>query len=189
MIVLRDLLPEDEEMIRNWRNLPDVAEHMYTDHHIAPKEHRMWFQGILNDPTRRYWIIALDQQSVGLVNLYDIDYGHKRCYWAFYVAGPDARGKGVGGFAEYSVLQYVFDRLHFNRLCCEVLASNHAVVEMHKRFGFAQEARFRQHVIKGGERVDVVSLAILREEWESRKPEIEEWLRRKGLLQRVSSKG
>jgi UDP-4-amino-4,6-dideoxy-N-acetyl-beta-L-altrosamine N-acetyltransferase len=127
-------------------------------------------------------MITCDQEEVGLVNLYAIDQSSRRCHWAFYVASPNVRGKGVGSFTEYSILRYVFDELNFNRLCCEVLSFNEPIVNMHKSFGFVQEGYFREHVIKGGRPMDVVSLAMLREEWNVRKPEIEKRMRRKGFL-------
>ncbi len=182
MIALRNVSPDDKEMIRKWRNLPEVSKYMYTDHYITPEEHEKWFQGIFTDYTRRYWVITYDHEDVGLVNLYDIDNRHKRCYWAYYLADSNVRGKGVGSFVEYLILGHVFDELKFDKLCGEVLAFNQSVIDLHKSFGFNQEGYFRQHVIKGDRPMDVVSLAILRKEWESKKPEIEERLRRKGLL-------
>ncbi len=182
MISLRDVRPEDKDMIRDWRNLPEVRQYMYTDHIITPEEHEKWFQGIFGDPTRRYWVIVLDGEDVGLVNLYGIDHRNKRCSWAFYVASPSTRGKGVGSFVEYSTLRYVFDELGFNKLCCEVLVTNPPVINMHKSFGFVQEGYYRQHILKGGDFVDVVALAMLKEEWDARKPKIEERLRNKGLI-------
>lgn len=155
---------------------------MYTDHQITPEEHERWFQKILTDPTRHYWIIVCDGQDVGLVNTYNLDQRNLRCYWAFYVASLDVREKGVGSFIEYSILHYVFDELKLNKLCCEVLTSNKAVTNMHKSFGFQQEGLFREHVVKGGVPVDIVCLAILRREWEILKPDIENRLRQKGLL-------
>jgi UDP-4-amino-4,6-dideoxy-N-acetyl-beta-L-altrosamine N-acetyltransferase len=182
MITLRDIQPEDKDKIRQWRNLPEVSKYMYTDHYITPEEHERWFRWILEDPTCRYWIIVCDGQDVGLVNIYSLDQRNRRCYWAFYVASPDVRGKGVGSFVEYSVLHYVFDELRLNKLCCEVLASNEAVTNMHKGFGFRQEGLFREHVVKSGVPTDIVCLAMLRHEWESLKPDIEGRLRQKGLL-------
>jgi UDP-4-amino-4,6-dideoxy-N-acetyl-beta-L-altrosamine N-acetyltransferase len=181
-IALRDIRPGDKEKIRNWRNLPEVAKYLYTDHYITAEEHEKWFASIFDDPTRRYWMITYEQEDVGLVYLYNIDQTNERCYWAFYVAGTGLRGKGIGSFVEYSILQYVFCHLDFNRLCCEVLVSNQPVIEMHKGFGFIQEGYFRQHVIKSDQPVDVVSLAILQEEWVLKRPEIEDRMRRKGLL-------
>ena len=182
MIHLRDVQPEDKDKIREWRNLPEVARYMYTDHCITPEEHERWFQRIINDASCRYWIIVCDGIDVGLANIYNLDRRNQRCYWAFYVAAPNVRGKGVGSFVEYSVLHYVFDELGLNKLCCEVLDFNETVVNMHKSFGFQQEGLYREHIIKGGRPFDVVALAMLRKEWESQKPEIEERLRKKGVL-------
>lgn len=182
MISLRDLRPDDEEMIRNWRNLPEVARYMYSDHYIAPEEHDKWFQNMLLDLTRRYWIISYDRQDVGLTNLYDIDKINRRCYWAIYIANPQVWRKGVGSGAGYLVLQYVFDRLGFNRLCCEALALNQAAIGMYRNLGFSQKGYFRQHIVKSGQPLDVVSLVILREEWESRRGDVEKRLSEKGLL-------
>lgn len=169
-------------MIHGWRNLPEVASYMYTDYYIGREEHERWFEGIYRDPTRRYWIITSGQGDIGLVNLYNIDKKNKRCHWAYYIASANSRGKGVGSFVEYVIMRHVFEELNFNRLCCEVLGFNRPVIEIHEGFGFTQEGCFRQHVIKSGKPMDVMSLGILRDEWLSKKPEIEERLRRKGLL-------
>lgn len=182
MIELRDIRPEDQDMILEWRNRPAVARYMYTDHRITVEEHERWFERIRHDPTCRYWIIVCDGVDVGLVNIYNIDQTNRRCYWAFYVADPDVRGRGVGSFVEYSVLHYVFDEVGLNKLCCEVLASNQAVVDMHRSFGFQQEGLYREHIVKEGQPCDVAALAMLRNEWESLRPTLEERLRRKGLL-------
>ncbi len=155
---------------------------MYTDHFITREEHEGWFGRILGDPSCRYWIIVCDEIDVGVVSLYDLDSRNQRCYWAFYVADPSARGKGVGSFVEYWILQHVFDELGLNKLCCEVLASNEAVTNMHKSFGFQQEGLYREHIIKGGQALDVVALAMLRQEWELVKPRVCERLREKGLI-------
>lgn len=182
MTSLRDTRPDDMDKIREWRNLPKVADYMYTDHVITPEEHAVWFSRILKDPSYKYWIIVCDGEDVGLANLYAIDQLNRRCYWAFYVVSPNVRGKGVGSFVEYSVLNYVFDELKLEKLCCEVLAFNAGVVEMHRRFGFAQEGLFRKHIFKRGEFQDVVCLAILKEEWETLRPQQEQKLRTKGIL-------
>ena len=182
MIVMRHVRAEDKEKIRNWRNKPSVAQYMYTDNYITREEHERWFARVTSDPTLEYWIITYDGEDIGLLNLYGIDECHRRCYWAFYVAEEGLRRKGVGGSVEYFVLKYVFEELKLNKLCCEVLASNQAVVGMHKSFGFREEGYFRQHVMKGGKSADIHCLAMLREEWEQLRASIEERLRGKGLL-------
>lgn len=182
MTSLRDVRLDDREMIREWRNLPKVADYMYTDHVISPEEHAAWFARVLNDPAYKYWIIVCDGEDVGLANLCAIDRVNRRCYWGFYVVGPTVRGKGVGSYVEYMILNYVFDELKLEKLCGEVLSFNRDVVEMHRRFGFVQEGLFRKHILKQGVFNDVVCIAILKEEWEAMRPEVEQKLRAKGIL-------
>ncbi len=182
MISLRSIQAEDKETLFYWRNLPEVAKYMYTDHVITIEEHERWFAGIASDSSREYWIITLDEEAVGLVNIYGLDSHNRRCYWAFYLASPKVRGRGVGSFVEFTILNYVFDTLGLSKLCCEVLGFNEPVVSMHKSFGFVQEGIYRQHILKSGEFMDVVALAILNSEWQAKKAGIEERLRTKGIL-------
>ncbi|MBI4789814.1 MAG: UDP-4-amino-4,6-dideoxy-N-acetyl-beta-L-altrosamine N-acetyltransferase [Chloroflexi bacterium] len=182
MISLRELREEDKDKIRNWRNKPEIARYMYTEHVISEQEHDRWFARITSDPTCHYWIIAVDDRDVGLVNIYDLDLRNKRCYWAFYVAEEGLRGRGVGSFVEYAILSYVFEQIGLEKLCCEVLAFNEPVVEMHKKFGFQVEGKFRSHIWKDGQFVDVFSLGIMRREWESEQARLETDLRQKGIM-------
>jgi RimJ/RimL family protein N-acetyltransferase len=36
---------------------------------------------------------------------------------------------------------------------------------MHQRYGFQVDGVLREHVVKDGERVDVVTLSLLRKDW------------------------
>jgi len=178
---LRDVRLEDQNKIRQWRNLPEVARYMYTNQLIEEEEHARWFASAMQDPSQRFWIIVCDGEDVGLVSISNIDTANSRCYWAFYIVG-DVRGKGVGSFVEYNVLRYVFEDLGLNKLCAEVLSFNEAVVAMHKKFGFQEEGVLREHIIKGGQRYDVVTIGLLRSEWEETKHSIRSRLREKGLV-------
>ena len=180
-VKLRPLRPDDRDRLLAWRNSPEVAAYMYTDHQITPDEHARWFAGIEGDARRAYWIIEVDGAPVGLANLYDIDRANGRCAWAYYLADPATRGQGVGSYVEYWMLEYVFEGLKLAKLWCEVLASNAAVIRLHQKFGFSEEARFRRHVVKAGEPQDVVGLGLLAEEWAEARPRMREVLRASGF--------
>lgn len=164
-VTLRPLRLDDATRVLAWRNLPEVAAYMYTDHPISEVEHARWLALAMGDESRRYWIIELDGEPVGLANLYDISPLHRRAYWAFYLADERVRGRGVGSATERFVMRHVFVDLDLEKLCCEVLATNDGVVKMHERYGFKVDGVLRQHVIKAGERVDVVAMSLLREDW------------------------
>jgi UDP-4-amino-4,6-dideoxy-N-acetyl-beta-L-altrosamine N-acetyltransferase len=162
---LRPLAEADGPRVLRWRNSPDVARYMYGDHEVGAEEHARWLLAALTRDDRRYWIVELDGAPVGLANLAKIDRAASRCDWAFYLADPAVRGRGVGAEVERQVLAHVFGELMLNKLWCEVLADNIAVIRLHERFGFKREALFREHVTKAGQPRDVVGLGLLRREW------------------------
>lgn len=180
-IVMRDLREEDRARLLAWRNSPQVADYMYSDHQIGQAEHDRWFDGLAGDPRRRYWIIEANGEPVGLANLADIDRGNGRCAWAYYLASPSVRGLGVGSYVEFWIIEYVFGVLGLAKLWCEVLVSNEAVWKLHLLHGFEQEALFRRHVIKAGRPMDVIGLGLLAEDWRARREAMAERLRAKGF--------
>ncbi len=181
-IELRPLVPDDRDRLLAWRNSPEVAAYMYTDHAISPAEHAHWFAGIEGDARRAYWVIEMDGAPVGLANLYDIDRRNDRCAWAYYLAEPSVRGKGVGGYVEYLMIEKVFGEFKLTKLWCEVLVSNRGVWRMHQKFGFKEEARFRRHVLKGGVLEDVLGLGLLTEDWAEARPQVRKTLEAAGFV-------
>jgi UDP-4-amino-4,6-dideoxy-N-acetyl-beta-L-altrosamine N-acetyltransferase len=177
---LRLVAPDDSARVLAWRNSPQVAAYMYTDHAISQAEHDRWFQAACAAPDRRYWIIEMDGAPVGLANLARIDEAARRCEWAYYLGEASTRGQGLGARIEYIVLRHVFETRGLNKLWCEVLLGNEAVWKLHQSFGFVREALFRAHVFKDGRFEDVVGLGMLRSDWQAARPGIEARLREKG---------
>jgi UDP-4-amino-4,6-dideoxy-N-acetyl-beta-L-altrosamine N-acetyltransferase len=179
-VSLREVGPEDGQRLLDWRNRPEVSAYMYTDHLISPDEHARWFAGALAAADRRYWIIELDGEPVGLANLAGIDAARRRCEWAYYLAEPKTRGRGVGAVVEFMVIDHVFRDLGLNKLWCEVLIDNEAVWKLHESFGFTREALYRDHVWKAGRFQDVVGLGLLETDWASVRGVCADRLRQRG---------
>ena len=178
---MRRMVAGDGAQVLAWRNSEAVAAFMYTDHWITPDEHARWLAGALQAADRRYWIIEVDGEPVGLANLAEIDRANRRAAWAYYLGDPAARGRGVGSLVEVAVLEYAFNALELHKLWCEVLIENEPVAALHERFGFRREALFRDHVFKGGRMQDVVGLGILRGEWDAIRRDCIARLKAKGL--------
>ena len=163
----RTITTDDLSMILTWRTDPGITQYMYTDVEYDLEKQRQWFRGISSDSRRLDWIINVDGEDVGLVSILRIDPVHQRCEWAYYLASPSVRGKGVGKNVELNVLAYVFETLKLNKLCCEVFAFNELVIKIHEKYGSRVEGNRRQHILKNGQFHDVVEMGILRSEWES----------------------
>ena len=179
-VSFRKVVEEDRARLLAWRNSPAVAPYMYADHLITHAEHDRWFDGMAGDGARAFWVIELDGEPVGLVNLYAIDRAHRRSAWAYYLAEPSTRGKGVGAYVELCVLDHVFGPMALNKLWCEVLVANTSVWRLHQSFGFEIEATYRDHIFKGGQFHDVHGLAILADDWQRARETAAERLASKG---------
>lgn len=164
-ITLRKLSFEDIELVRNWRNSPDVAPYMYNEAHISEEQQKKWFEKVSIDSSSVYWIIEYEGKKLGLASLTGIDRTLSSCYWAFYLGDLSIRGGGIGAKIEYNVLEYVFNELKLNKLRCEVFITNDKVIKMHEKFGFRREAYYREHCLKNDQKLDVVGLAMLQSEW------------------------
>lgn len=169
-VELRPMGLDDSARVLVWRNRPTVAAYMFTDHVISEAEHAAWFAGALTDGTRRYWIIEVDGEPIGLATLYDISTLQKRAHLGLYIADDRVRGMGVGTQVDRFLMRHAFEDLGLDKLCAEALATNGAGIRVHQRHGFRIDGVLRRHVIKAGERVDVVTMSLLREEWTDRSP-------------------
>lgn len=164
-LLFRTLTPADVELTMRWRTMPEVTRYMYTDFEPSLAQQQAWFESISANDTRRDWIINVDGDDVGLLSIVGIDQVNGRCDWAYYIASPAVRGKGVGKAVELNVLRYVFEELGMNKLCCEVFTFNELVIRIHEKYGSTIEGTRRQHIQKNGEFHDIVEMAILAEEW------------------------
>ena len=168
MLTLRSPIASDEDLIFGWRNQPRIMEAGYNSRPVSSTEHHSWFSGLLNDadPVRKYWLICLDGQPIGVAGLYNIDTSQGTAFWMFYIGDAELRGMGTGPRIEAAILSYVFEERLFNLLRCDVLAWNEGVIAMHKRFGFEPE----EEIEINGKRA--VRLALSRSRWLEMKPDI-----------------
>ncbi len=178
-IILTPLTENDLELVRGWRNSEEVSKYMYTDDVITPEQQEKWYKNsVKNNESCKYWIIENNGQKIGLASINNIDLKNKKCSWAFYLGETNLKGGGIGSIVEYKVIEYVFNELKLNKLCCEVFDFNKPVLKLHKKFGFIEEGILGQHIFKNGEFLNVYVLALFADVWKENKTKIESLLTR-----------
>jgi UDP-4-amino-4,6-dideoxy-N-acetyl-beta-L-altrosamine N-acetyltransferase len=182
VIELVEFREEHRWPVLEWRNDPGVAPFMYTTEPISREVHDAWFTRQMQGGDRQGWVIEMDGHGVGAAFISQVDEVNRRATWAFYLADPSTRGRGVGSAVEYLVLEDVFTNRGLHKLCCEVLSFNAAVVTMHEKFGFVQEGLLREHHLRDGEWVDVHVLAMFEQEWAQRREGFATKLRSRELI-------
>jgi len=94
-----------------------------------------------------------------------------------------ARG-GLGSALEYSFIDFIFNTLGMEKLNCEVIEGNDAVVKLHKKFLFQEEGFRRSSILKNGVRMGIHFLGLTKEDWLAGRGEIQE--RYKGVFEKFS---
>ncbi|ROL74223.1 UDP-4-amino-4,6-dideoxy-N-acetyl-beta-L-altrosamine N-acetyltransferase [Pseudomonas protegens] len=171
-IPLVDADPATQAHVRTLRNQEEVRKYMYTSHEISEQEHQRWLSSLQGNPAQAVFVVMDEGQALGIVSLNAINARQKTADWAFYLDAKQ-QGKGLGSLIEFWMLDYAFTEAGLEKLNCEVLASNPAVINMHLKFGFQQEGLRRQNILKDGQRMDVVLLGITKAEWQSKRPTLE----------------
>lgn len=161
---LKDLEERDLGLILKWRNSKAIRTNMYTDHEITMLEHKEWFNRVRKNGHTLVKLLFYGNKPLGFMNFSDIDKKNNKCYWGFYIGESDAP-KGSGTILGLLALELLFETVGIRKLCAEVLAFNDASLKFHQKLGFKEEGRFVKHITKNGEYIDVIVLALFREEW------------------------
>ena len=165
-IILREITKcteEQKKAVREVRNQHSVRKSMYTEHEIPLNEHLAWIERLQTDKRQIIFVVLIDETVGGVVSVNAIDRLHLKSDWAFYL-DANLRG-GLGAALEFSLINFVFNKLGLEKLNCEVIETNKTVVQMHKKFGFIEEGFRRENIIKNDERIGVFFLGLTKNDW------------------------
>ena len=106
-----------------------------------------------------------DDRLIGQVHLFWIEWSHGTGNLKIGIGDPADRGKGCGTEAMRLILHYAFEELNLYRLSAVLGEDNPAGIRFFNRFGFVEEVRRRQALVRDGEVFDLLHLGLLAEEW------------------------
>jgi len=161
-LTLRAMQHDDLEMVRSWRNHPDVRCHMLTQHEISAEEHTQWFKRIEQDPQRHVVLVYEQQQPLGLVHFTPVN-PHGVVDWGFYLT-PQAP-KGSGSKLAHKALDYAFTQQGWHKVCGQVISINAASRRFHLKMGFTLEGVWRQQVLIKQEWLSLWCYGLLAADW------------------------
>ena len=174
---ITDLSDEHKELIRIWRNRPDICCSMLNQHPISKEEHLKWLDSLLlPNATQKLRMVFEGDTPFAVLTLKGMDPHAQISDWGFYIGDPTFRSRGLSKRLLYDLLEWAFEEEGIFRLYTSVLASNTIAMVLYQRSGFRLEGCFKQHVlISPDERVDLNWLAMHDSEWILNKKEISSW--------------
>ncbi|MBW5425563.1 GNAT family N-acetyltransferase [Streptomyces sp. BG9H] len=170
LVRLRGIEPDDWTAFQRFA----ADEEGLGDLVIPPRSaegHRAWAKeraAAVPDGDRCQLVIeALDTgEMVGAIGSQHADAHAGRFEYGITI-GADHRRRGYAAEAVTILLRYMFAERRFHKCEARVLAHNEASLTLHRRLGFVEEGRLRQHVFLGGKHRDLVVMGLLAEEFAS----------------------
>lgn len=107
---------------------------------------------------------------VGVTGLHHLGDPARQSEFGIFLGGPEEWGKGFGQEATRLIVGYGFEALRLNRIWLHVHADNERGIHAYEKVGFQREGLLRQAALRDDRFVDVVSMAVLRQEWRQPHP-------------------
>lgn len=164
---VRPIEERDLEDIMRWRMDPEITRYMNTDPRLTLEGQRKWFAGIQSSSDVRYWIIEVDGQGAGVINLTGLSRQDGVLGWAYYVGEKKLRSMKLALSLEMSLYDYIFDSLGKRALIGDIFTLNKGVIQLHLLCGSRIVEEKKQHVCKAGVWYDVTFMEMTAQLWQS----------------------
>lgn len=149
-IHLRELEPEDVQLLYQWENDPETWRVSGTTAPFSEQQLKDYVASvgdIFTDGQLRM-IICLneDGRPVGTIDLFDHDPVNRRAGVGILIASPQDRGQGYAKEALQLLMEHAFERIGLHQLYCNIAAKNEPSFELFKGLGFQEVGRKREWI-------------------------------------------
>ena len=139
-IFLRALEPEDLDFIYEIENDEDIWAIGNTRTPFSKYVLKEYLENAHKDiyevKQLRLVICDLEENTLGLIDLYDFDFNHRRAGIGLVIKQKKNRGTGYGKEALRLLTDYCFEQLHLHQLYCNIGDVNDASIGLFSSAGF-----------------------------------------------------
>ncbi len=164
-VTLRAIREDDLENIMRWRMDPDITKYMNTNPKLTLEGQKKWLAAIQNNPDVKYWMIEVDGEPAGVINLTKLQDPSGDLGWAYYMGEKKLRSIKTALSLEMSMYDYVFNTLHKNAVYSDVFTLNQGVIQLHKMCGCEVVEEKKAHVCKEDVYYDVTFMRMTADIW------------------------
>ncbi|UQZ37736.1 UDP-4-amino-4,6-dideoxy-N-acetyl-beta-L-altrosamine N-acetyltransferase [Paenibacillus sp. PK3_47] len=162
---LKQLGPDEINLVWEWRNADHIRPFMNQDDIIPLDEHIAWVKAVEKDASKVLKLCFYQEKPVGLVSFSRIDSKNHTCEWGFYI-GDKSCPAGSGKIMGILALDYIFKEQPMRKVCAQILDFNWKSLSYHRKLGFAEEGRLVRQILRNHKYVDVVLMSLFKEQWE-----------------------
>lgn len=163
-IRLRPLEREDLRFVHGLDNDAAVMRYWFEEPYEAFVELEELYNKHIHDQSERRFIIDLAGESIGLVELIEIDYIHRRAEFQIIVH-PDYENNGYAGQATHLALMYAFSVLNMYKIYLLVDVENTKAIHIYEKLGFIEEGVLKEEFYLTGQYRDVVRMCLFQRDY------------------------
>lgn len=159
------LREEDIELVRQWRNSPQVTERMEYREYITPEMQKTWFTSVSN-LNNFYFVIQYQGEKIGVINVKDIDWNIRHLEAGIFIPDEKYWGTFVPSIVSIMLTQMFFRIFGWDHYYAHILKNNHRAIQYNKSLGYelceGQEEKENQLYILNKETFEAKSKKLIK---------------------------
>ncbi|MGD9637776.1 MAG: spermidine N1-acetyltransferase [Alphaproteobacteria bacterium] len=163
-VKLRPLEREDLRFVHKLDNNQTIIRYWFEEPYEAFVELSDLYDKHIHDQTERRFIIENDEQQVGLVEIVEINYTHRRAEFQIIIT-PEYQGKGFATKAARLAIDYAFNVLNLYKIYLIVDCDNAPAIKIYKKLGFKEEGTLIKEFFVEGRYKNAYRMALFQEEY------------------------
>ncbi|KLN95853.1 spermidine N1-acetyltransferase [Moellerella wisconsensis] len=161
---LRPLEREDLAFIHQLDNNASVMRYWFEEPYEAFVELSDLYDKHIHDQSERRFIVENAAQKVGLVELVEIDYIHRRSEFQIIIA-PNFQGKGYATRAAKLAMDYAFSVLNLYKLYLIVDKENIKAIHIYEKLGFHTEGELIDEFFVNGRYHTAIRMCVFQQQY------------------------
>ena len=162
---LRPLEREDLKFVHRLNNDAKIMSYWFEEPYEAFVELQELYDKHIHDQSERRFILELDGQMVGLVELMEIDYIHSRAEFQIII-DPKFQGHGYAVSATKLAMKYAFHVLNLHKLYLVVDKVNEKAIHVYEKVGFIREGELIDEFFVDGTYHDAIRMCIFQHQYQ-----------------------
>lgn len=162
---LRPLEREDLKFVHRLNNDAKIMSYWFEEPYEAFVELQELYDKHIHDQSERRFMLELDGQMVGLVELMEIDYIHRRAEFQIII-DPKFQGHGYAVSATKLAMKYAFHVLNLHKLYLVVDKVNEKAIHVYEKVGFIREGELIDEFFVDGTYHDAIRMCIFQHQYQ-----------------------
>jgi diamine N-acetyltransferase len=164
-LTLRPLERADLKFVHELNNDARIMRYWFEEPYETFTELSQLYDRHVHDQReRRFVAIDTANEVVGLVELIELDYIHRRGEFQIIIA-PQAQGRGYATSATQLAIDYAFSVLNLRKLYLIVDTTNAAAIHVYEKCGFQKEAELIEEFFGSGKYHNALRMCLFQRDF------------------------